>query len=359
MNRKLRITLMAICVTIFLASAAKLVFKLVDYQRGDEVYQQAQELAGIAELDSLPLPKPPELPASPDLPDSSDVDITDSGAPQPAFDPYAEALRNMDFAALQQVNPEVIGWIYIPDTNISYPLVQGADNEYYLNHTWRKTSSSVGAIFLDERNSKDFSDFNTIIYGHRMRNNSMFGTLNQYKNADFWANHPYVYISTAAGTQKYKIFSIGEVSVTGESYRVAFSNDATKQRFLDYGVAQSQVDTKIVPAVYDKVLTLSTCVASGHATRWVVQARLAGTPPTQQQDESALAPESAQQQETAQQQQSTQPSQPSQPSQPPQAAGSSNYGDISDPQATAPDSPLQEGDEGSEPISQDILPAMP
>ena len=91
----------------------------------------------------------------------------------------------MDLPALQQVNSDVIGWIAIPGTEISYPLVQGTDNDYYLTHTWNQNSSAVGAIFMDCRCSADFSGFNTIVYGHRMNNGSMFAALKHYQKAGF------------------------------------------------------------------------------------------------------------------------------------------------------------------------------
>lgn len=102
--------------------------------------------------------------------------------PAPSADPYAQALEQMDLPALQQVNSDVIGWIAIPGTEISYPLVQDTDNDYYLTHTWNQNSSAVGAIFMDCRCSADFSGFNTIVYGHRMNNGSMFAALKHYKS---------------------------------------------------------------------------------------------------------------------------------------------------------------------------------
>ena len=111
----------------------------------------------------------------------------------------------MDLPALQQVNSDVIGWIAIPGTEISYPLMQGTDNDYYLTHTWNQNSSAVGAIFMDCRCSADFSGFNTIVYGHRMNNGSMFAALKHYKKQDFLQAHPQIYVTNASGTHAYSI----------------------------------------------------------------------------------------------------------------------------------------------------------
>ena len=148
-------------------------------------------------------------------------------------DPYAQALKDMDFSALRQQNPDVLGWILIPGTRVSYPVVQGTDNSYYLDHTWRGGKNSVGAIFMECRNSGDLSDFNTIIYGHRMNNRSMFGTLSQYKSRSYWQAHPYVYLTDDSGTHRYEIFAAGEVSVDSDVYRLGLRSDSSRQSFLD------------------------------------------------------------------------------------------------------------------------------
>lgn len=189
-------------------------------------------------------------------------------------DPYAQALKDMDFSALRQQNPDVLGWILIPGTRVSYPVVQGTDNSYYLDHTWRGGKNSVGAIFMDYRNSGDLSDFNTIIYGHRMNNRSMFGTLSQYKSRSYWQAHPYVYLTDDSGTHRYEIFAAGEVSVDSDVYRLGLRSSSGRQSFLDSCLSLSALNTGVTPHVYDKVLTLSTCTGNGHATRWVVPGRL-------------------------------------------------------------------------------------
>ena len=176
----------------------------------------------------------------------------------------------MDLPALQQVNSDVIGWIAIPGTEISYPLVQGTDNDYYLTHTWNQNSSAVGAIFMDCRCSADFSGFNTIVYGHRMNNGSMFAALKHYKKQDFLQAHPQVYVTNASGTHAYSIYAAYEAALDGTAYYSAFSDETIKKAFIDEGVSLSVIHTGAVPTVND--LTLSTCTGNGHATRWVVQA---------------------------------------------------------------------------------------
>ena len=298
--RKALTALLAVVCALCLGRTA---LQLVQYRQGDETYAQAQELAGLPDL--------PDLPAA-DVTDGSGEASGSAGAdgegeaPEevPVWqDPYAQALKDMDFSALRQQNPDVLGWILIPGTRVSYPVVQGTDNSYYLDHTWRGGKNSVGAIFMECRNSSDLSDFNTIIYGHRMNNRSMFGTLSQYKSRSYWQAHPYVYLTDDSGTHRYEIFAAGEVSVDSDVYRLGLRSDSSRQSFLDSCLALSALNTGVTPHTYDKVLTLSTCTGNGHATRWVVQAVCPGQAPETPeipQEEPTPQPDASQPEESVQ-----------------------------------------------------------
>ncbi len=271
--KKLRLLLIAALVLVLAVSVGMLIRQNIQYREGEEAYAEAEALVELPDLSQLPQPEP--------VPEET-VPSEEEMAPeeQPVYvDPYADALRNMDFSALREVNSDVLGWILIPGTAVSYPVVQGTDNDYYLNHTWKKWTSVVGSIFLECQNSRDLSDFNTIIYGHRMNNGSMFASLKNYKKQSWWSDHPCVYITDDSGSHKYEIFAAYEVSTEGETYRLGFGSDREKQAFIDYCLAQSVIDTGVVPRTYDRILTLSTCTGQGHATRWVVQAVLRGEAP--------------------------------------------------------------------------------
>lgn len=319
--RKALTALLAVVCALCLGRTA---LQLVQYRQGDETYAQAQELAGLPDL--------PDLPAA-DVTDgsgeASGSASTDGAGEAPEEvpvwqDPYAQALKDMDFSALRQQNPDVLGWILIPGTRVSYPVVQGTDNSYYLDHTWRGGKNSVGAIFMDYRNSGDLSDFNTIIYGHRMNNRSMFGTLSQYKSRSYWQAHPYVYLTDDSGTHRYEIFAAGEVSVDSDVYRLGLRSSSGRQSFLDSCLSLSALNTGVTPHVYDKVLTLSTCTGNGHATRWVVQAVCPGQAPETPkipQEEPTPQPDASQPEESVQTPDVSQesPAEPEQPQEPEQA----------------------------------------
>ena len=270
MKKTTRRVLLAVLIAVFLVSGGMMLRQLGDYQQGDETYGSAESLAGLPDFSAISWPE-----------DTGSGSAAARDPAVPYVDPYADALAAMDFAALREVNSDILGWILIPNTRVSYPFLQGTDNDYYLRRTWRKGSSAVGAIFVEASNSGDLTDFNTVIYGHNMNNGSMFGTLKKYKSLDYFRKHPYVYLTTDAGSARYEIFAAYEVATDGETYRLGFGSDSAKQAFLDYCVERSVIDTGVTPQVWDRIITLSTCTGRGHETRWVVQARLPGEAPAE------------------------------------------------------------------------------
>lgn len=179
---------------------------------------------------------------------------------------------DVDFNELKDINPDVTGWIYmeaLPD--ISYPIVKGTDNEYYLHHTYKKESLFAGSIFMDVKNSKDFSDQNTIVYGHNMKNGSMFGSLKNYKKQEVVDKSPYFWIITPEEAYKYKIFSIYTANVKGSTYTlikgpgketINYGNEMKEKSDIDIGKHEFKET--------DKIVTLSTCTGNSD-TRFVVQ----------------------------------------------------------------------------------------
>ena len=264
-----RRVLTAVLTLALLGSLAGMGYRQLQYREGEKVYQEAEELVQLPDLETIETVPVEEKPVE-QQPAASESAAAEEPAPV-YIDPYAQALADMDFVALREQNTDVLGWIVIPNTKVSYPLVQGEDNDYYLNHTWRKTRSVVGAIFMEQQSSADLTDFNTIIYGHRMNNRSMFARLLDYKKQSYWQDHPRLYITDDSGTHTYEIFAAYEPAVGSTPYCIRFSNDPEKQTFINYGLEHSVIETGVVPEVTDRIVTLSTCTGNGHATRWVVQ----------------------------------------------------------------------------------------
>lgn len=249
---------------ILAVGLAVVLCRQIEYANGAADYNEAAELAGV------PKSLPSAAPAVTAVPGGSP-------APEPAEepDPALALLAQVDLAALQEVNGEVRGWICIPDTELSYPLMLGPDNQYYLNHTWQRHRNGVGAIFLDYRASADFTDFYTLIYGHRMNDTSMFGSIARYKNAEYWQAHPSVYIICEDGVKRYDIFSAFETDVYSDVYRQSFPTAEDREAFLAWCLEQSAIDTGIAPATNGNIITLSTCTNTNRNHRWVVLAALA------------------------------------------------------------------------------------
>ncbi len=180
--------------------------------------------------------------------------------------------QRVAFDELRALNEDIIGWIEIPDTKINYPIVKGDDDAYYLNHTFSGAVNSAGSIFLEVLNRSDFTDLHTLIYGHNMKNGSMFGSLKEYKAPSYLVDHPRVYIDLEDGTHVYEIFSCYETSSNSDSYTIGFLPDEEYAAFLKKLKSRSAYDTGVEVTMEDSIITLSTCSKSG-TKRFLVHAK--------------------------------------------------------------------------------------
>jgi sortase B len=181
----------------------------------------------------------------------------------------------VDIEQLQKINPSIVGWIYIKDSNVSYPLLHHTDNEKYLKKTYDNRTSNFGSIFIDFRNDPNLFDSNSIIYGHNTKNGSMFGSLKKYKDSNYFYSHPKIHIIYGDKVFEYEIFSVYTTLDSGPAYVIDFSNDDEFQNFLTAITSLSVIKTDIKPDVGDKIITLSTCTSRTEDERFVVHASLA------------------------------------------------------------------------------------
>ena len=185
----------------------------------------------------------------------------------------------IDFAGLQQTNPDVYAWINIPGTSIDYPILQSPDdNAYYLTHDINREEKAEGAIFTENYNDKDFEDPNTIIYGHDMKNGSMFQGLHQYMDRSFFDENRTVTIYLPDRILHYRIFAAYLYDNRHILQSFNFNNHTVYQRYLE-GIfslrdMNSFVDTSMKVDYEDKIITMSTCYAGDSAQRYLVQAVL-------------------------------------------------------------------------------------
>ncbi|MCF0132498.1 MAG: class B sortase [Blautia sp.] len=182
----------------------------------------------------------------------------------------------VDFGPLRSINTDVIGWLYVEAINsINYPVVKGKDNDEYLHATYERNYNFAGTIFIDYENQADFSDCNTIIYGHNMKNGSMFGSLKKFSNdPNVYKTSPYIWMLTPAKNYRYEVFASYVTAVNSDTYTL-FKGPGSE--FLEW-IRKMRLNSAIETSanefdVTDKVITLSTCTGD-YSTRYVVQARL-------------------------------------------------------------------------------------
>ena len=161
---------------------------------------------------------------------------------------------------LRKINSQVAAWITIPGADISYPVVQGTDDEYYLNHNFRKAEDLFGCIFLEHNNKKDLTDSHSIIYGHNMEGNMMFANLNRYEQPEFLKSCPEIEILTPERKFLYKIFSVEQASSQSAAFEYGYelSSPAYKLQLTELK-NNSMYDTGIEPEESAPVVTLVTC----------------------------------------------------------------------------------------------------
>ena len=267
MKKRVRNIIRLVLLVVFAVSTVLLIRQWRDNTDAEAAYQDAVSIAMQKTAEKLP-EKTKAEPAEPEKPVTIWV-------PAPVEDdPVMEEMTGISLAALREVNPDVTGWIRIPETKVDYPILQGEDNDFYLNHTWEKEPNSLGSIFLEHQSSPDLTDYNTIIYGHNMKNGAMFGDLDLFSLQRFWGNHPYVYILTDDGVYRYEIFAFCQAEVESLTYGLNPRRTDTKEKFLNLSLETAWYDTGIKPPVTDRILTLSTCSGGGYTHRFVVQARL-------------------------------------------------------------------------------------
>lgn len=178
---------------------------------------------------------------------------------------------DIDLKGIQQVNSDVIGWIRFDNIEIlSYPVLYSGDDETYLRTDIYGNQTTAGCIFMEGANCPDFNDSHTIIYGHNMRNLSMFGSLKKYKEKGFYQNNQFFTIYTNDYAYRYQIFAFRDVPETSSVYTIGYGKDDTFQAFINEMIRSSYEDTGVTVTMDDKIITLSTCSTTGN--RFVVHA---------------------------------------------------------------------------------------
>lgn len=183
-------------------------------------------------------------------------------------------LINVNFDELLEKNSDTVAWLNVNNTNINYPVVQASDNDYYLNHSFDNSYNEAGWVFLDYRNSSDFSGRNNIIYAHSRLDKTMFGSLSRVLKSSWYtdkSNH-IIRLSTPSENTLWQIFSV--YVIEEESYYITtnFNDDDSYVEFLNTIRDRSRYDFDVELSDSDKIITLSTCYSDSERT--VVHAKL-------------------------------------------------------------------------------------
>lgn len=192
---------------------------------------------------------------------------------QSSQDKITEPSIFVDFPALQAKNSDIVGWLYSPDTFVNYPVVKGKDNDWYLHRNLDNKYLASGTLFADCRNSVIGQDNNFIIYGHNMKNGTMFGSLKRYKNQTYYDEHPVMYFLTP--DKKYKIELLAGLVVKRDDkiYSINENREAFFELVKEYKTKSTFV-SNTVPSLEDTFITLSTCSYEFDNARYIVIGRL-------------------------------------------------------------------------------------
>ena len=178
----------------------------------------------------------------------------------PSAQETAETLPRHDFAKLQTINPDTIGWIYMADSVVDYPVVQAKNNEYYLNHLFDGSPHRAGAVYMDSSNDKNFTDKNTILYGHHMKDGSMFHDIAAFNDPQWAKTHQEITIETPDAVYRLEPFA-GIVGDGHSTYvQTSFASEEEFMQYVQDKIEHSTFASDVVIQPEDQIVTLSTCI---------------------------------------------------------------------------------------------------
>lgn len=241
MKNKIWQIVLIVCLIVAVVSGIN-VFKLSgEYQKGINEYAGLEKYVSVEE--------------APAVKEAAKEEGTEAEAEESLIPVSIE----IKYEELKNINQDFAGWLYYEPLELSYPVVRGNDNEYYTQYTFENVKNSSGAIFMDFLNRKDYSDYNTIIYGHNMRNGTMFGSLKKLLNDQtIVEENPCFYILTGDKTYMYEIFAIYITTSDSKTYDL-INDEAAQAEYLEYiKDTAAYLSNKEVEAS-DKIVTLSTC----------------------------------------------------------------------------------------------------
>lgn len=311
--------LIVICAGVFIFAGYKLFTELKEYKDGEQAYEKISDSYAATSDDVEKLIASGELNAfmnpsytprgeqnnqtdqnSNPAPNTSQegnqgIDIVVEGEAAPGIDmikreeeervftqqgvPYTNPFN---VTGLKEQWPNVVGWVYIPKTVVSYPIVQGDDNTKYLRTTVDEQYNKAGAIFMDYESEKDFTGEHTVIYGHNLKNGKMFADLIKYKEKDFFEQNPYVYLFLEDRVLELRIVSAYPAKAHSSQRQMLFGDRAEFESYVQNVLDQCDYSLPIEVDKVSQLFTLATCSYEWNDTRTYVHAVLSNEIPLEQ-----------------------------------------------------------------------------
>lgn len=251
-----------LCIVGILVSGGYIAHGLWEYEVGAQTYQAVAQ-------------KYVRMPPANPQPSNGGTPVPAATRASSGLSSQADDSPQVDFGGLSAINPDIAAWLLCPDTAINYPVVQGKDNTYYLNHLFDTKRNASGTLFIDVRNHTGFEDRNTVIYGHNMKNGSMFKSLMQYKSQEYYNAHKVMYLLTPRGNYTLSLFAGYTASVEEDAWRRSFPDAGAYGDWISNAVSHSTFRADgIQVEASDCVVTLSTCDYTFRNARYVVVGKL-------------------------------------------------------------------------------------
>lgn len=245
-------------------SGYKIVKALLDYKVGEDTYKDLQQYVQMAD---------PTKPAEKETV-TNHTNPTGEVREDVETVPVATESKNpgiqVDFEALKNINSDVVGWIYLEDSKVNFPVVQGEDNHEYLYWLINGEYNGAGTPFLDYRNAPDFSDRNTVIYGHNMNNGAMFADIHKYEDQEYYDAHPVIWLLTPERNYRLEVFAGYKTGLDANAWQMFFTSDEEYREWLDTAMEKSAFESAVTPMLEDRIVTLSTCSDSANQIRFVL-----------------------------------------------------------------------------------------
>ncbi|MBP3896474.1 MAG: class B sortase [Mogibacterium sp.] len=181
---------------------------------------------------------------------------------------------DIDFDALREVNPDIVGWIYYEGTNINYPIVQGKDNDYYLHVSFDGTWTLGGTLFADAITEDPFNQFNTIVYGHHMQDHTMFGDIKELRDTEYCKAHPQFELITPEGKYHLRICAFVHQPSDSAIYTTNFHDEEGKQEYINLIKSLATYITTEEMTAEDRLVILSTCAYEYQEARYMVVGKM-------------------------------------------------------------------------------------